>query len=80
MIVKVLIAQPQSEHALANQRLDLVLDQLLAARVAEAGREPIDETDRPVGRAKQQRAGVRGHASAVENRHHRTAFDGYKFE
>jgi hypothetical protein len=47
VIVEVLIAERQSEHALADQRLDLVLDQLLAARVAEAGRKPIDETDRP---------------------------------
>ena len=78
MIVEVLIAQPQSEHALPYQRLDLVLDQLLAARVAEAGRKPIDETDRPVGLAKQQRAGVRSDASAVESRHHQTAFNRFK--
>jgi Arginase family len=48
--VEVLIAQPQSEHALADQRLDPVLDQLLTARVAEAGRKPVDETARSVGR------------------------------
>jgi len=59
VIDQVLIAQRQSKDALADQRLDLVLDQLLAARVAEAGREPIDETDRPIGRAEQQRPGVR---------------------
>ena len=49
VIVEVLIAERQSEHPLADQRLDLVLDQVPAARVAEAGGEPIDETDRPVG-------------------------------
>ena len=49
VIDEVLIAERQSEHPLADQRLDLVLDQVLAARVAEAGGEPIDETDRPVG-------------------------------
>ena len=80
VVDQVLIAQRQSEHALADQRLDLVLDQLLAARVAEAGREAIDETDRPIGRAKQQRAGVRSDASAVESRHHRTAFDGLQIQ
>ena len=78
MIDQVLIAQRQSEDALADQRLDLVLDQLLAARVAEAGGKAIDETDRPIGRAEQQRPGVRSDASAVESRHHQTAFDRYK--
>ena len=80
VIVEVLIAERQSEHPLADQGLDLVLDQLLAAGVPKAGGKPIDDTDRPVGRAKQHRAGVRGDASAVESRRHRTPFDGYKFE
>ena len=80
VIVEVLIAERHSEHALADQRLDLVLDQVLAARVAEAGGEPIDETDRPVGRAKQHRAGVRGDASAVESSHHPTSFNRFKFK
>jgi hypothetical protein len=55
VIDQVLIAERQSDHALADQRRDLVLDLLLAARFAEAGREPIDETDRPVRRAEQHR-------------------------
>jgi len=78
VVDQVFIARRQSEHALADQRLDLVLDQLLAAHIVEAGGEAIDEADRPVGRAKQQRAGVRSDASAVESRRHRTSFDGYK--
>ena len=80
VIVEVLIAQPQSEHPLTDQRLDLVLDQLWATKVAETGREPSDETDRPIRRAKQQGAGVRRDASPVESRHHRTPFDGFKFK
>ena len=80
MVDQVLIARRQSEHPLADQRLDLVLDQLRAAKVAEAGGEAINQADRPVRRAKQQRAGVRRDASAVESRHYGTAFDGYKSE
>ena len=80
VVDQVFIAERQSEHPLADQGLDLVLDQLWPTRVAEAGGEPIDDTDRSVGRAKQQRPGVRGDASAVESRHHRAAFNGYKFE
>ena len=78
VIDQVLIAERQSEHPLADQRLDLVLDQLLAARVPKAGGKPIDDTDRPVRRAKQHRAGVRSDASAVESRRHRTAFNRFK--
>ena len=40
VIDQVLIAERQSEHPLADQRLDLVLDQLLAARVPKAGGKP----------------------------------------
>jgi hypothetical protein len=80
VVDQVFIARRQSEHPLADQRLDLVLDQLLAARVAEAGGEAIDEADRPVGRAKQHRARVRSDASAIESRHYGTSFDGSKSE
>ena len=78
VVDQVFIAERQSEHPLADQRLDLVLNQLWAARVTEAGREAIDEADRPVSRAKQHRAGIRSDASAVKSRHHRTSFNGYK--
>jgi hypothetical protein len=78
VVDQVLIAERQSDHPLADQRLDLVLNQLWAARVTEAGREAIDEADRPVRRPKQQRPGVRSDASPVESRHHRTPFDGFK--
>ena len=80
VVDQVLVAERQSEHPLADQRLDLVLDQPRAAKVAEAGGEAIDEADRPIGRAKQHRAGVRSDASAVESRRHGTSFDGYKFK
>ena len=78
VIDQVFIAQRQSKHPLADQRLDLVLDQPWAAKIAEAGGEAIDEADRPVGRAKQHRAGVRSDASPVESRHYGTSFDGFK--
>jgi hypothetical protein len=80
VVVQVVVAHRKPKHPLADQRLDLVLNQLWAARVTEAGRETIDEPDRPVSRAKQHRAGVRSDASAVKSRHHRTPLDGYKSE
>jgi hypothetical protein len=71
VIDQLLIAERQSEHPLADQRLDLVLNQ-------PTGGEAIDETNRPIHRAKQQRAGVRSDASAIESRHHATSFNGFK--
>ena len=52
-----------------------VLDLRLRAAVGEAGREPLDQADRPIGRAEQQRAGVRGDLAAVERRHHLAPLD-----
>ncbi len=80
MVDQVFIARRQSEHPLADQRLDLVLNQFRAAKVAEAGGEAIDEADRPIGRVQKHRAGVRGDAPAVKSRRYRTSFDRFKFE
>ena len=69
MIVEVLVAERQAEHALADQRLQAVLDQLGRARIAEAGRKARHETDRLVGGAEQQRTAIRGDRAAVESAH-----------
>ena len=77
VIDQVLIAERQPKHVLADQRIDLVRDQLGVAKVTEAGGKAIDEADRPVGRAKQhRRRQFRSDASAVETRHNRTSFNG----
>jgi len=46
--------------------------------VGEAGREALDQPDRPVGRPEQQPARVRGDLAAIEIRYHRTAIDAAK--
>ena len=45
------------------------------ARIAEAGGKAFDQTDRPVRRAEQQRAGIRRDRPAVKRRHHPTPFN-----
>ena len=50
VVVEVLVAERNAEHALADQSAHRVLDQLLAAVVAKAGRKSIHQTDRSVGR------------------------------
>ena len=49
MVVKILIAQRDPQHPLANQRFHPVLDQFLTTPVAKAPRKATDQLDRPVG-------------------------------
>ncbi len=48
MIDQVLMTQRQSENALADQRPNLVLDQILAASVAKAGGKATHRADRAI--------------------------------
>ena len=52
-----------------------MLDQLGRAVIGEAAGKPLDQPDRPVGGAQQQRPGIRGDRAAVKRRHHRAPFD-----
>ena len=80
VINEIFVAQRNPEHALPDQRADLVLGQLRPAAVGETGGEPLDQPDRPIRRPQQQRTGIRGHAAAVKPRHHRPPRDGCKSE
>ena len=75
MVDQVFVAERDAEHPLRHHRLDRVLDLRLGATIDEAGREPPDQTDRPIGRAEQQPAGVRGDLATVERGHHLAALD-----
>ena len=48
------------------ERRDAVLDQLRLALIPEATGQTIDQPERLIGRAKQQRSGVRGDGPAIE--------------
>jgi hypothetical protein len=78
VIDQVLIAQRDPEHALPNQRPDLMLDQLRGPAVGKTLGKPLDQSDRPVRRPQQQGTGIRGHPAAVKPRHHRAPFDACK--
>ena len=75
MVDQVLVAERDAEHALADQRRQLVRDPAGIAAVGEAGGEAVDEPDRPVGRAEQQRPGVRADRPAAEIRHQIAAIE-----
>jgi hypothetical protein len=70
VIDQVLIAEGDPEHPLRHHRRDRVLDLRRGAMVDETRREPPHQIDRPIGRAEQQRPGVRGDLAAVEGRDH----------
>jgi hypothetical protein len=73
VVDQVLVAERDAEHPLPDQRRDVVDHPIHRPPVGEAGREALDEPDRPVGRPEQQPAGVRGDRATLEIRHHRPA-------
>ena len=75
VVDQVLVAERDAEHPLPDQCRHLVHHPVRRPAVREAGREALDQPDRPVGRSEQQPAGVRGDRTALEIRHHRTAID-----
>lgn len=80
MVDQILVTEGDAEYALADQRRHRMLDVLRRSAVREAAGEPIDQPDRPIGRAQKQRAGIRCHASAIEAGHHSTALDASKIK
>ena len=80
VIDEVLLPERDADDALADQRADRVLDQLLVAPIAEAGCEAVDDPHRPVGLRQQQCAGVRRDRAAREIGHNRAALDPSEIE
>jgi predicted nucleic acid-binding protein len=76
VVVEILVAERQAEHALADQRGDRVLDLLGITRITEAGGKAIDQTDRRVRRPQQQCTGIRRDQPAVERTHNPTPVNG----
>jgi hypothetical protein len=80
VVVQILVTQRNAEDALANQRADLMLDQLRAAVVGEAGSKPIHQANRPVRRSQQQRTRVRRYPPPIERCHHGATRNRCKFK
>ena len=71
VVVEILIAEREAEHALANQRGHSMLNKPGIAHVAKAAGQATNEIDRLVGRPQEQPARVRRHRPAVEFGDHR---------
>ena len=80
VVDEILVAERDAEHPLRDHGLDGVLDLRRGATVGEARREPTHHMDHPIGRAEQERTGVRGDLAAVERGHHSAPLDHFKPE
>jgi len=75
VIVEVLVAERDAEHALTDERGDRVFNEPWIPSVAETSREPSNHIQRPVRSAQKQAARVGRQRPTVEIGHHRPAFD-----
>jgi len=80
VVVDIGIAERLAEDPLADQRDDTVLDPIGIALVRERGREALDQADRLVGGAEQQRTPVRRDRAAVEGGHDGATLDASEIE
>jgi hypothetical protein len=74
MVVQILIAQRNPEHALGNQRLHPMLDQISTAAIGKAARKAIQQADRPIGRPQQQSAGISRNRTTIKSGDNITRF------
>ncbi len=80
VVVEILVAERDAEHPLADQRRDLVLDQLRRAARRES-RPQTDRSARSPDRSRPEAAArIRGHQPAIKRRFHSAAFDGSKIK
>ncbi len=61
VVVEILVAERDPEYPLANQRRNLVLDQILPPLVMEARAKPIHHSDRAIRCSQQQGSRIRRH-------------------
>ena len=80
MVVEVLVTQRDSEHPLAHQRLDLVLDQFLTAPVSEATRKAPHQIDSTIGLTQKQRARIRSDRSTIKIANNNATANGSKIK
>jgi hypothetical protein len=80
VVIDILVAECDPEHPLADQRLDLMLDQLWTPLIVKARRKPIHHSDRPIRRSQKQTSRVRRHQPSIKRRFHSAVFNGSKIK
>ncbi len=80
VVVEILVAERDPEHALTHQGRDFVLDPFMTPLVVKARRKPVHHSDRSIGRSQQQCSCVGGDQPAIECRFHTATFHGSKIK
>ena len=79
VVIQVLMAAGNSQHALPQQMLDCVLNQLRIAMVREARREPLQQAEALVNPPQKHHATVCSDVLGVERRHQFSSTNALKF-
>jgi hypothetical protein len=75
VVDQVLVTQRNPEHPLTHQARHLVDHQVGRTVIGKAAGKALDQSDLPIGGAKQYRPGLRGHRPTVKRRHHLAPFN-----
>ena len=75
VVVQILVAERDAEHALPDERGDRVLDEPRVSGVAETFREPANQIQPAIRSAQKKSACIRSQRSAVEFGNHGPTFD-----
>ena len=66
MIDQFLVAERDADHTQQQERAHVVLNVIRVAPIGETDDEALSQPDRPIDRAEQQRASIRGNPATVE--------------
>ena len=80
VVVEILVTERDPEHPLANQRRDVVLDQVRTPLVVKAPRKPSHHSDRSIRGAQKQRARIRCHQAGIKRCFHSAPFNSSKIK
>jgi hypothetical protein len=69
VVVEILIAQRDAEHALAHERCNPMLDQISTAPIIKAVSKATNQIDGPVGGSQQQRSCIAGDCATIKSGH-----------
>jgi len=80
VVADILVAKRDADDPLSHQGGEAVHHLVRRAPIHKAGCHPVDQADRPIGVAQQQRTAIGTHRPAVERRHHTAPSEAFKLE
>ena len=80
VVVEILITERDREHPLADQRCNIVFNQVRAPFVVKTCGKPIHHSDRSIRGPQQQRSRIRRHQAGIKCRFHSAALNDSKIK